>query len=145
MSKRGVGLALLAVASLYQLKRARDAKEASIVVTPGKPTSESKVKRKTPIQIIKDEIARRERDEVKEIIDIEENSTIYDTSETPDIQLEKVFTVGKGKKYHLSEECRAVKSGTNTNWMSEEEAIEKGYTMCAWEKKDMNKEQKEGE
>lgn len=167
--RKGAGLALLAIASIYQLNKInkRKVREKAIDAEVRKELftkSEAAAARKSPIQIIKEaQLKAKEdldcnessletskklinQDESSEIkIDIEsskksnlkedeqiEDESVQEVTETAEPSV--VYIVGKGRKYHLTKDCRGVKKDAELTELTLQEAIDKGYTLCGWEK-----------
>lgn len=148
--KKGAGLAVLAIAALYQANKMKNKRKALVVSTQ---IGDSKpVKRKSPIQVIKEaeqKLKREVNDILKEkeetvdnepivIADVQELEVVNKEVDTGVIEKsnpsEVVYVVGNGKKYHLTKECRGVKKNAEITEMTLTDAIDKEYFLCGWER-----------
>lgn len=138
--RKGAGLAILAIASLYQinkvrkqkaekeyLRRSAKAKKVNAITPP--------VKRRTPLQIIQ-EAEKKVENETQETIAYTDKDSKQELTQkfAEENESTTVYIVGKGKKYHLTKDCRGIKKDSELTEMTLNEANEKGYTLCGWEK-----------
>lgn len=145
--KRNTGLALLALASIYQVskmrKRSSEQARASQVIREAREEG----RRKSPVQRLKDaqlkkkgELSGQSDLNVDIPVEVEIDSGVDNTTEEiteheeqSNTEAVSVYIVGKGKKYHLSKDCRGIKKDSELTKMSLEDAHDKGYSLCGWE------------
>lgn len=132
--KKRAGLAILTIASIYQVNKMRKQKKERETLI--KARNINNPTRRTPVQIIK-EAERIQDNEIETVEYTDENSGLELTQKfTRENRPTIVYIVDKGTKYHLTKDCRGIKGDSNLIEISLDEANKKGYSLCGWERDD---------